>query len=75
MLLPSPKKYAKSFKNRMLTHFANRMVDSILLKMWQAGYIGEEEYFTQLNGRFAWEKIATTIEDPSEDLGDEDQES
>jgi monofunctional biosynthetic peptidoglycan transglycosylase len=56
MLLPSPVKYSRSFKNKSLTPFAKRMIDSILLKMRQAGYISEEEYNTPLNGRFAWEK-------------------
>lgn len=58
MLLPSPVKYARSFHMRTLTPFAQRMVDSILLKMRQGGYIGEMEYYDQLNARFAWEKIA-----------------
>lgn len=58
MLLPSPVKYARSFHNRTLTPFAQRMVDSILLKMRQGGYIGELEYYDQLNSRFAWERPA-----------------
>lgn len=62
MLLPSPKKYSKSFKNRVLTAFANRTIASILLKMRQSGYIGEEEYQTQLSGHFSWEKIPTAPE-------------
>ena len=57
MLLPSPVKYSKSFKYKSLTPFAKRMIDSILLKMRQAGYISEEEYNNQLNARFSWEKM------------------
>ena len=56
MLLPSPKKYSKSFKNRELTPFANRMIDSILHKMLQAGFIGVEEYNQQVASHFSWEK-------------------
>ncbi|RPJ78860.1 MAG: monofunctional biosynthetic peptidoglycan transglycosylase [Alphaproteobacteria bacterium] len=62
MLLPSPKKYSKSFKSRTLTPFANRIIASILLKMRQAGYIGEEEYITQLNGTFTWEKPPVAVD-------------
>lgn len=76
MLLPSPKKYSKSFKNRVLTAFANRTIASILLKMRQSGHIGEEEYQTQLNGHFSWEKIPTAPEAVgTTDLNESDNES
>lgn len=55
MLLPSPVKYARSFQLKSLTPFAERIVESILLKMKQGGYIGEQEYQEQLHARFAWE--------------------
>lgn len=58
MLLPSPKRYSKSFKNKILTPFANRMIASILQKMQHAGYLGETEYLSQLGGRFNWERVA-----------------
>ncbi|MGZ3787218.1 MAG: transglycosylase domain-containing protein [Bacteriovorax sp.] len=77
MLLPSPKKYSKSFKMRTLTSFAKRSIDSILLKMRQGGYISEVEYQEQLVSHFSWEKV---ILEPSplnnsqseEDLGEEE---
>lgn len=56
MLLPSPKRYAQSFRKRELTAFATRIINSILLKMQQGGYIGTEEYYTSLDSRFSWEK-------------------
>lgn len=56
MLLPSPVKYAKSFQKKSLTPFANRMIESILLKMRQGGYIGEREQIEQLSSHFSWEK-------------------
>lgn len=56
MLLPSPKRYAQSFRKKELTAFATRIINSILLKMQQGGYISTEEYFTSLDGRFSWEK-------------------
>lgn len=65
MLLPSPVKYAKSFKNKSLTKFAERIVNSVLLKMRQGGNIGEDEYLNQLEGRFAWEKA------PAQDIAKE----
>lgn len=73
MLLPSPIRYAKSFKNKSLTPFAKRMIDSILLKMRQAGYISEEEYMNQMNSTFSWEKVIAPdgVIDP-EDRSDEE---
>lgn len=56
MLLPSPTKYSKSFKNKTLTQFAKGMIDSILLKMRQGGYISEDEYLSELGKKFNWEK-------------------
>ena len=48
MLLPSPVKYSKSFKQRSLTPFASSIINSVLLKMKQAGHIGEEEYLNSM---------------------------
>lgn len=58
MLLPSPKKYAISYKRRSLTSFAQRSIHSILFKMLQGGYIGQEEYLTNLTTPFSWERYA-----------------
>jgi len=43
MLLPSPRRYSQSFRDRRLTPFARRTVKSILNKMAQAQYITAEE--------------------------------
>ena len=43
MLLPSPKKYSVSFREKRLTKYARRTVNSILGKLVQARYITEEE--------------------------------
>lgn len=43
MLLPSPKKYAVSFRQHRMTPYARRIVRSILNKMVQAGYLTPEE--------------------------------
>lgn len=74
MLLPSPKKYAKSFKNKSLTPFASRMIASILLKMRQAGSIGELEYLGQLDGRFSWERVVKVETLPVEGLESEESD-
>ncbi|AUO00190.1 monofunctional biosynthetic peptidoglycan transglycosylase [Bacteriovorax stolpii] len=58
MLLPSPKRYAQSFRKKQLTSFANRIIQSVLFKMLQGGYIGIEEYYDNLDSRFTWEKHA-----------------
>lgn len=79
MLLPSPKKYSKSFKNKTLTPFAGRMIAAILLKMQNAGYLGESERISQMNGRFTWEKAETEedlsapslLENPNDEFGEE----
>ncbi|MBY0414056.1 MAG: monofunctional biosynthetic peptidoglycan transglycosylase, partial [Bdellovibrionales bacterium] len=54
MLLPSPKRYAQSFRKKQLTAFASRIIHSILFKMLQGGYIGVEEYYGGLEGHFPW---------------------
>jgi monofunctional biosynthetic peptidoglycan transglycosylase len=43
MLLPNPRKYSASFRQKQLTPYARRTVDRILGKMAQAGYLGVEE--------------------------------
>lgn len=68
MLLPSPKRYAQSFRRKELTAFAQRIIHSILFKMLQGGYIGIEEYYESLNSRFPWEKYEEP-ESASDDIG------
>lgn len=79
MLLPSPKRYAQSFRKKELTQFASRIIHSILFKMLQGGYIGIEEYYQGLDQHFAWENYAaptptldtgTETEATSDDIGD-----
>ncbi len=43
MLLPSPKRYSQSYKDRRLTDYAKKTVNTILEKMVQAQYLTEEE--------------------------------
>ncbi len=62
MLLPSPVRYSRSFKNKILSRYARRQVDSILLRMRQNNYIGSEEYELGLNRSMVFEKKIDTIE-------------
>lgn len=79
MLLPSPKKYSRSFKTKTLSRYAERTVASILLKMRMSGYISQDEYQTMLVSRFSWEKapaieappVIESIEDQSVESNDE----
>ena len=43
MLLPSPKKYSVSYRNRVLTAFARGTIRSILNKMVEARFMTPEE--------------------------------
>lgn len=56
MLLPSPKKYSVSFKNRRLTRFAQKRVNAILRKLRMGRVISHAEYEQQVYSRFSWER-------------------
>ncbi len=56
MLLPNPKRYSRSFKSKILSRYARRTVDSILLRMRQNAYIGENEYAFSLSNTMNFEK-------------------
>lgn len=62
MLLPSPVKYSISFKKKCLTPFARKIIDSILFKMKQGGYIQEDEYLFEIQRRFSWEACPNNFE-------------
>ncbi len=55
MLLPNPKRYSQSFRDKRLTRFARRLVSSILLKLRQEGVLSESEYATYSASQFSWE--------------------
>lgn len=56
MLLPSPKRYAISFKQKQLTPYASKIVGSIMYRMYQAGYIDWEKFKKEYYDRFDWER-------------------
>jgi len=43
MLLPNPKKYSSSFRQKQLTPYAKKTTDQILFKMAQAGFLDFEQ--------------------------------
>ncbi len=71
MLLPSPKKYSVSYRNRALTPYARRTIRSILGKMTQARYIAPEERDRQLVTPLSFER---TLESAQSDDGSADKE-
>lgn len=66
MLLPNPVRYSRSYKNKILSRYARRQVDSILLRMRQNNYIGNTEFETSLNGSMSFEKKMEPVELGSE---------
>ena len=56
MLLPSPKRYYISYKNKKLTNFARQRVNAILVKMRMGKVLSLDQYELQKNSKFSWEK-------------------
>jgi monofunctional glycosyltransferase len=56
MLLPSPKRYYVSFKNKKLTKFAKARINAILIKMRMGKIITLDQYQIQIASRLSWEK-------------------
>lgn len=62
MLLPNPVRYSRSYKNKILSRYARRQVDSILLRMRQNNFIGPGEFEMGLNGAMIFEKKVEPVE-------------
>jgi monofunctional biosynthetic peptidoglycan transglycosylase len=60
MLLPSPIRYAQSFRKRRLTEYAEETIESILSKMTQAHYLTEDARISQLNRPLSFEMPVNT---------------
>lgn len=56
MLLPNPKIYSQSYKDKKLTEYANKIVESVLKKLVQARYITSDEKNDLSHRPFSWEK-------------------
>jgi monofunctional biosynthetic peptidoglycan transglycosylase len=62
MLLPNPKKYSQSFREKKLTVFAEKRIRDILNKMEKAKYLTEMQLEWSLGTRFSWEPVPYTEE-------------
>ncbi len=65
MLLPSPKKYAVSFRKKELTRFASSSVKSILAKLLATKRITEGEYRAALATPLSFEAVYAPMPDTS----------
>jgi len=57
MLLPNPKKYSQSFREKKLTPFAEKRVREILHKMEMGRYLTKMQLDWSLKNRFSWEPV------------------
>lgn len=76
MLLPSPKKYAISFRQKALTPYARKTIRSILGKMVQAKILTPEERAAEWATPYAWEtkpEVTPVDEDSSDEKNIEDE--
>ena len=74
MLLPSPKKYAISFRKGELTPYARRIIHSILNKMVMAHYLSPEERDAEWKTPLGFEKnpdLSVPTDEPMEEPGDD----
>lgn len=56
MLLPSPKRYYISYRNKKLTKFARARVNAILVKLRMGKVITKDQYEVQRVSQLSWEK-------------------
>lgn len=61
MLLPSPKRYAESYRQKKLTAYAQKIIKSLLRKLVVAGVLSSEEYERELSEPITWEKTSSQI--------------
>ncbi len=68
MLLPNPRIYSESFRNKELTEYAQETIESISIKLRQAKFLTEEERLIAMEQRFFWENQPVFDEIEAEDL-------
>lgn len=68
MLLPNPKKYSQSFRQKKLTDYAQATIDEILEKMVVAGYLKREDLEEARKKMFSWDTGEASI--PGTDEGE-----
>ena len=64
VLLPSPKKYSQSFREKELSKFITESIHAVLGKMKVAKFLTEEEYEAATKNFFSWENRSFTLDDP-----------
>ncbi len=67
MLLPSPKKYAVSFRKKELTKFARSSVKSIMEKLLATKRLSEEQYRAELATPLSFEAVYAPMPDSGPD--------
>jgi len=60
MLLPNPKRHAESFRKKELTPFAQKTVDSVLIKMKVAKFLDDKQLQSEASQAFFWEQNGST---------------
>lgn len=56
MLLPSPKRYYISYRNKKLTKFARQRIEAILVKLRMGKVISKDQYEAQKIAKLSWEQ-------------------
>lgn len=68
MLLPSPKKHAQSFKDKGLTPYAKKVVDSVLEKLVRAKYLKKDQLSKEKSKTFKWERPGSSSASKSDGI-------
>jgi monofunctional biosynthetic peptidoglycan transglycosylase len=75
MLLPSPKRYSQSFRDRRLTPYARKTIRNILRKMVRGRYIDQEQYEIEVATQLSFEiPEAPVLAEPSSQEEEEEVE-
>jgi monofunctional biosynthetic peptidoglycan transglycosylase len=74
MLLPNPKKYSKSFKQKMLTNYAENTMNSILIKMNKSGYLSNEEFNSTIKIPLSFELKKSEMIDTNNEKSEENSD-
>jgi len=69
MILPNPRIYSQSFRDRKMSDYAKKTIEAIINKMKQAKYISAQERNLALKQRFTWDTddLGIMFATPSDD--------
>lgn len=68
MLLPNPRKNSQSFRDRKLTPFAKKRINTVLEKMSVAKYLRHDQVLPLKRKSFNWEAPGSSTEDAGSEL-------